>query len=142
MKMYLKLASAVAAAVGLSLSVPLFAADKGAMASCDGLKGEERAKCRKEARATDDASSKAKGPQASGSSEVAGKSQKSPTGTEREKSTLPTAPAKGSSEVAGGAKGETKVDRATDKRGSMSPAPAKGSSETAGGDKGKGSMAK
>ncbi len=149
MKKHLKLASAVAAAVGLSLSMPLFAADKpmdskAALASCDGKKGEERAKCRKEARATDEGSSKAKGAQATGSSEIGGKAQKSPTGTEREKTTLPTAAPKGASEVAGGdGKGTSKADRASDKRGAMSPAPAKGSSETAGDDKkGKGSMAK
>lgn len=149
MKMQLKVMSAVAAAVGLSLSMPLFAADKsmeskGAMASCDGLKGDERAKCRKEARVTDDASSKAKGAQATGSSEVGGKAQKSPTGADREKTSLPTAAPKGASEVAGEAKGTSKVDRASDKGGAMSPAPAKGTSETAGGDdkKGKGSMAK
>lgn len=150
MKMPLRLASAVAAAVGLGLSMPLFAADKPAdakqaLAQCDGLKGEERTKCRKEARATDSqGSGKAKGAQATGSSEIGGadKMQKSPTGADREKSTLPTAPPKAAAETAEG-KGASKVDRASDKGGAKSPAPSKGTPETAGDDKkGKDSMAK
>ena len=128
MRNSLKLASAVAAVVGMSFSMPLFAAEN----PCAGLKGEELSKCRKEARAADDKATKPKGAAAAGSSEVAGKMQKSPTGMDKEKTSLPTAPPKGSPETTTAAdKGTTKSDRATSKSGAMSPAAPKGSSEVA-----------
>ena len=128
MRKQLKLVSAVATAVGLSVAMPLFAAEN----PCAGLKGDELSKCRKDQRAMDDKTTKPKGAAATGSSEVAGKMQKSPTGTETEKSTLPTAPPKGSPETAQG-KGTSKADRAPagTTGGATTPAAPKGSSEVA-----------
>jgi len=106
MKMQLKFVSAVAAAVGLSFAMPIFAAEKTA-SPCAGLKGEEASKCRKEQRAADTKAGKGGAPK--GSSEVAG--------------------------GGGGKDTPARAARTGDKSGAAAPGTPTGASETAGGAK-------
>lgn len=141
MKTQLKLVTAaVAAAVSLGMSAPLWAAAHTGAASTDMAadfkaerkrcqempKGGERDSCMKSVRANEKSarrSSDAKGtdrssPKSPGEIAGADKMQKSPTGTEREKSSLPQAP-KGANETAGAAdKGDAASRRAKGSKGS------------------------
>ncbi len=127
MRNSLKLASAVAAVVGISFSMPLFAAEN----PCAGLKGEEASKCRKEQRAADTKAGKGAAP--TGTPEVAGGGGKGTPRADRtkDKSGAMGGAPKGTSEAAGGeGKGTPRADRTKDKSGAMGGAP-KGASETA-----------
>jgi len=133
MKMHLKLASAVAAVVGLSFSMPLFAAAN----PCAGLKGEAASKCRKEQREADIKAGKGGAP--GGSSEVAGGGAGKATPARAARTGDPSgakAPVpKGASETAGGGAGKDTPARAArtgDPSGAKGGAPAT-AGETAGG---------
>ena len=132
--MKLKLISAVAAAVGLSFAMPVFAAEKAA-SPCAGLTGDAASKCRKEQRDADVKAGKSGAPK--GTSEVAGGDAKGTTGADKRKNPSgakgETAP-KGTSEVAGGDSkaGVRKAEKTGDPSGAKGGTAPKGASETAG----------